>query len=368
MLFFYNIKSQIVTSSPPQLSLQKMPALMSIDKQKNEYVETLRGIAIILVVLGHIIGSTKLASMQVQDDSLLRYLYYSLEYIRMPLFTVISGWVYANKPLVDKRYRLKFIKGKMRRLLIPMFVLSALMFLMRVFIPGTNLTPNLDRLPLILMFPYDLYWYLYSLFIIFIFIVYLDTKAWFHQFPYWLFSLGVAAAVSYASHKFLDNVPNVFSFKGGLFLLPYFLLGIGFFRYRHIIFIKENLLPIGLVFIVAFGIQQFIWFSDFPHLSKGSVLGFVVGASATFLLFKFKFKNEFLIRIGAYAYSIYLFHLFFTGGVRIVLHTFNIYNHFIILTLSLVVAIAMPITIEILIRDAKALRCLLLGLKWEKTK
>ncbi len=363
MLFFYNIKSQIATSSIPKLSVKKVSTPITLEKQKNEYVETLRGIAIILVVLGHIIGSTKLASMQVKDDSFLRFFYYSLEYIRMPLFTVISGWVYANKPIVNKGDWPKFIKGKMRRLLIPMFVLSALMFLMRVIVPGTNLTPNLDRIHLILFFPYDLYWYIYSLFIIFLFIIVIDTKAWFHQFHYWLFMVGVAACVSYASHRFLDSVPNLFSFKGALFLLPYFLLGIGFFRYRHIILTKEHVLLVATTFIIGFGFQQFIWFSGMPHLSKGSALGFVVGASATFLLFKFKFKNDFLKKIGGYAYSIYLFHLFFTGGARIALHSIGIHNHFAILTLSLFAAIVGSIILEKLIMHSKPLRWFLLGLK-----
>ena len=363
MLFFYNIKSQQEINSIPKQKTRIAPSSIKLKKEKNEYVETLRGAAIILVVLGHIIGSTKLASMQVQDDSLLRYIYYSLEYIRMPLFTVISGWVYANKPIVAKEDRPKFIKGKMRRLLIPMFVLSTLMFLMRVFVPGTNLTPSVERLHLVLFFPYDLYWYLYSLFVIFLFIIAIDTKAWFHQFKNWLLVFGITATTSYISYKLLDNVPNVFSFKGALFLLPYFVLGIGFFRYRHLIFTKKNLLPIGLIFLVGFCIQQFIWFEGLPHLSKGTVLGFVVGASGTFLLFKFKFKNALLVKIGAYAYSIYLFHLFFTGGVRIVLHAMSIYNHVIILTLSLVIAIAGSILLEKLIHNSKFLRRFLLGLK-----
>lgn len=52
--------------------------------QKNLSVETLRGIAIILVVMGHVIGSKSSGGMRVGDDSIYRYLYCLLENIRMP--------------------------------------------------------------------------------------------------------------------------------------------------------------------------------------------------------------------------------------------------------------------------------------------
>ena len=68
-------------------------------KQKSCHIETLRGIAILLVVLGHVIGSTSEGGMKVANDSFFRYLYDLFVNIRMPLFTVISGWVYALHPV-----------------------------------------------------------------------------------------------------------------------------------------------------------------------------------------------------------------------------------------------------------------------------
>ena len=53
--------------------------------KKDPHIETLRGLAIILVVFGHIIGYDKTGGMRVADDSKYRYLYFSLEYIRMPI-------------------------------------------------------------------------------------------------------------------------------------------------------------------------------------------------------------------------------------------------------------------------------------------
>lgn len=349
--------AQFVLTKPPKSTLQE-----PLNK-KNLHIETLRGLAIILVVFGHIIGSGDSGGLRVNNDSLLRYIYYSLEYIRMPLFTVISGWVYANKPLVNRNDRGKFIKGKTRRLLLPMFVISTILFLSRAFIPGTNFTPSLSELPLNLIFPYDLYWYLYSLFLIFLLIITIDTTTWFHQFKYWLLSLAVALFISLIAHRYFDVGPNFFSYKGALFLLPYFFLGIGFYRYKSILLRKEIIYWIGTIFFVAILFQQVIWFWDIDHLPKQSLLGFAVGAGGTFLLFKLNFKNKLLINIGNYAYTIYLFHIFFTGGTRIILYALGINNTFVIIVLSLILAIGIPIVIDFILRKARILRLLFLGLK-----
>lgn len=67
--------------------------------ERDKHIETLRGIAIFLVVIGHVIGIDAKGGMKVSDDSLLRYLYDLFENMRMPLFTVISGWGYSLHPV-----------------------------------------------------------------------------------------------------------------------------------------------------------------------------------------------------------------------------------------------------------------------------
>ena len=92
---------------------------------KNSHIETLRGIAILLVVIGHVIGSTPEGGMRIDFPSPWRYLYLWIDYIQMPLFTAIAGWVYALKP-VKAGSSGTFMKRKAYRLLVPMAVAAAL--------------------------------------------------------------------------------------------------------------------------------------------------------------------------------------------------------------------------------------------------
>lgn len=62
-----------------------------VNQEKNLSIETLRGIAILLVVVGHVIGSGPGGGMKFDFPHPLRYLYVWIDYIQMPLFTAIAG-------------------------------------------------------------------------------------------------------------------------------------------------------------------------------------------------------------------------------------------------------------------------------------
>ena len=72
--------------------------------EKDTTIETLRGAVIILVVIGHVIGSASDGGMKVSDDSILRYFYFTfIDPLQMPLFTIIAGSVYALRPTIYEK-------------------------------------------------------------------------------------------------------------------------------------------------------------------------------------------------------------------------------------------------------------------------
>src|SRR6056297_1823840 len=116
---------------------------MAIDRNKDLSIETLRGIAIILVVIGHVIGSKSDGGMRVADDSFLRHLYFSFQYLRMPLFTVISGWVYALRPVAPGNVTSFTIK-KIRRIILPLIFVGGSYYVIQSILPGTNFSYPLN--------------------------------------------------------------------------------------------------------------------------------------------------------------------------------------------------------------------------------
>lgn len=62
-------------------------------------IDSLRGVAILLMVAGHVIGADESLGMGVGPHSGWRFGYDLLVDLRMPLFTALSGLVYGLRPL-----------------------------------------------------------------------------------------------------------------------------------------------------------------------------------------------------------------------------------------------------------------------------
>lgn len=334
---------------------------------KNLYIQTLRGLAIILVVAGHVIGSEGSGGMKVGEHSILRYLYFSTEYIRLPLFTVISGWVYSNKPVVPE-FRIPFLRGKIRRLVIPMLVFSTLLFFSRYFIPGTNFKAEIKTFPSIFLFPYDIYWYLYSLFIIFVAMSFLDRASWFHNFSGWILTLLAATLVFFISGNWMVNVPNYFSFKGAIYLFPFFLLGVGAFRFGHVLFQPKISYLYGVAFVLLIGLQQMAWLGYASKFSRYSIPALAIGFTSVLLLLNLKAKSALLVWIGKYAYGIFLLHVFFAGSFRMTLLKAGIHHQWIIFGLTSFLALAFSILTEKLISRFPLLQSVFFGISLKRSR
>lgn len=81
-------------------------------------IETTRAIATLLLVAYHVIGAGPHAGLQIDYPSDLRLFADFLLDLRMPLFAMIAGLVFAMKPLSPSGLP-HFFAGKVRRLVVP---------------------------------------------------------------------------------------------------------------------------------------------------------------------------------------------------------------------------------------------------------
>jgi peptidoglycan/LPS O-acetylase OafA/YrhL len=328
-------------------------------KKKDISVETLRGIAIILMVAGHVIGNSAQSGLKLDDDSLLRYFYYSLQYLRMPLFTVISGFIYALRPITKTTQLKSFMVGKYRRILIPLVVVSTIFFLFRMMIPGTNQSAHLSDIVYIYFFGYAHFWFLQAILTVFVFIAIIEVFQLLSTPRRWLVFFVISALLYF----FLKVSFNIFSINQAIFLLPYFLLGYALNRYAEIIFSKRNIILIFVVFITAYTLQQGVYFTEIEVTGfRERMLAFAVGASGITCLFYIRKPVAFLAWMGYYAYGIYLFHVFGTAGMRIVLTRMGIEDISLLFISSLLAGLFFPIFLEIILERYPFFKLYLFGL------
>jgi fucose 4-O-acetylase-like acetyltransferase len=335
---------------------------MKTKTNKNLNIETLRGMAIVLVVLGHVIGSASDGGMKVDDDSFLRYVYYTFEYLRMPLFTVISGWVYALRPAaIDNA--VQFMIKKARRILIPMIFVGGLYYVIQSLVPGTNFSNSLEDIWKIIVYPYTFYWYLHSLFLVFLIAAIIDS----FKLMKTAFSLILVTLISILCLVFRDALipeafPNYFGFKGAIYLFPFFVVGVGIQRFKSVFQNKTVNQIMGIILLFSLAVQQLVWFGILEYeFSESAGLGLVIGLFGTIVFFRSKLNIRPMVWIGNYSYTIFLFHSFGTSGGRIILQKIGVTSPASIFFFSLFLGLFLPIVLEKVLDKFNLTRVLFLG-------
>lgn len=316
---------------------------------KDISIESLRGVAIILMVAGHVIGSDVGHGMQVADDSAWRFYYLALEDMRMPLFTVLSGFVYAYRPLGSLGGYPQLVRGKVRRLLVPLFTVGTVFFLTQRLVPGTNQESQLADIWQVYILGYGHLWFVQSIFLIFLVVGVLDAMhllSNLSQSLVWVVLSSLLFVVVTVPAQY-----DVFSVNGAVRLLPFFLLG--YTMHRHAAFFTpRNWVLLTLVVsagAVAYSLRTLTLLSDgsYNHLLlRGLIV--VVGLFAVTILIMLRhwIRSDALARLGNYAYTIYLLHVFGSAGMRIVLERLPVHGEVVVFLACMIAALGLPVLFE----------------------
>lgn len=312
-------------------------------------IETLRGLACLLLVLYHVIGADASLGLRVEDGPV-RWLNDGLAYLRMPLFTFLSGLVYGLRPFAGNSRA--FLVGKVRRLLIPMLVVGTLFALLQALIPGTNST--VGPWYLLHIRPVAHFWFLESLFWVFLVIWALERWNLILEVKGYLLALTLACALYLTVRGWF-----MLGIEGAIYLMPYFLFGLAFSRfplkpYLASPWVRWGLLALATVAVISMGMPV-------SNPDRRTVAMLAVGMSLCMLSLSLARVVPWLASIGRHSYAIYLFHVFFTAAVRIGLNLVHIKFMPLDILLGLLMGLAGPILIDRVASRFKWPALLLLG-------
>ncbi|MGR8998722.1 MAG: acyltransferase family protein [Gammaproteobacteria bacterium] len=292
----------------------------ALNKTNYQWVDYAKGIGILLVVYGHVARGLFNSGL-VMDEAFFKRVDSVIYSFHMPLFFFHSGIFFVNS--FEKRGIKGFVQTKIYTLVYPYLIWSILQWLVAYPFNGVaNPAMALSDIYSILWHPYDQFLFLYSLFLIFVIysVVYRLTH-----------SVSITFLVSLVSYFIQDYMHTPW---GILRSVPhygvYFCSGILFVNYlklhdKHIIVWTV----IGVIIFIssqwAFLVYSSAIVAEYKKIIFLIVASLSIISVILFSQFLQKFNLSFISYIGQYTLEIYLAHVIFQSGFRILAqHIFNI--------------------------------------------
>nr|WP_317280417.1 acyltransferase [uncultured Fusobacterium sp.] len=295
--------------------------------KKRHYLELdyLKGIGIILVILGHSFSFTGFDLIKEEKYFIYYYIFNFIYSFHMPLFFIVAGF------LSNKEYEIKyFYISKIKRLLIPYIFINIIDSIPRhLFSSFVNNSSN--SLIRVIFYSGVATWFVYTLFVMFLLFPMLD-KYIFKKDKYYIF-LYFLLIINMLNPE-MSNV-NIFTLNRIIFYLTYFYFGYILKNYYEEIkknkYFNNNLLYIILSIFSLF----FLYKYSENNITKViyPFIGFML--CLKFSLFLKKYRNiKFLEFCGKNSLIFYLLEPFFAAIYRVGLIKFiDLEYHYIIVIL-----------------------------------
>ncbi|MHA6288252.1 acyltransferase family protein [Maricaulis sp. CAU 1757] len=274
---------------------------------RNLGIDTLRGLACLLLVGLHVIGIQPEHGLRVPNDHAFAVFSDLFVHLRMPLFAMLSGFVYAWRPA--RRGQLGgFMRGKLARLGLP-FLFAAGSFATLHSVLGGGFAVPLNEFWTVFLMPYVQFWFLQAILILFAVIAVADAL-----FPRAPFHVAVGMLVV-SGALFLSPLGlgiDFLSIEGATYLAPFFAFGVVLSRAGRTP-PKALLATVMIGTLLLFAINAMLVFADPDapfNRRTGLALSLGLCFSGTLIMLHRHLVFSPLAWIGKFSFTIYLYHMF----------------------------------------------------------
>lgn len=303
------------------------------EKKRIEFIDALKGFAIICVVLGHIMDGYYKSNLYPDSNDLFWLIFVIIYSFHMGLFFVVSGYLYGVTYCKEKTKKITQTK----RLIYVYIIWCILMWFFKiVFSQWVNIEVRILDIFLIPIKAVDPYWYLYVLIIYYLFF----SNDLILNFG-WKKNLSVLAMISLIA----SWLPIIEWFEITRLLYFSFFFYFGFCLSKKYIMLDDKAFIVGLIAVAIIFFKLPFQIDRIGGINWICALGVTV---ALFCLFyktnKLWRKSKILVNCGKNSLEIYLIHCFLTAGFRVIFYrlglTILVLNVFVNLILSIIVPIS----------------------------
>ncbi len=289
---------------------------MSYNSERNPFIDIFRGLGIILVVVGHVIGGL-IYSPFVEEKELLSAWHRWIYLFHMPAFFFAAG-LFAERSLKKSGVQ-EFVLGKMRALMYPYVLWGLIMWLVHGLTYQYTNTPFDPYKPVRMLYePYAGYWFLYVLFILMV----VFAVCWTSRIGKVLFLAGAVSGclIDMACPEFLPSLVSA-----PLHYWIFFSLGIMLASLTHRFASNTPSYFIMISGVAGFAIMTFIspMREAYPFIGIIAAIMGITGLWGVTILFGRWGPapvSRFLTLCGRYSLEIYLVHPLSSVLARLILY------------------------------------------------
>lgn len=300
-------------------------------------LNSVRGLACVMIVALHVVGVAADEGLRLPLESMWHTVMDAFTPIRLPLFTALSGFLYAAMPATRDGFRI-FAGRKLQQLLLPLIFATLVFWSLRQVIFGRD-----DSLLWAFIDGYQHLWFIDALLMMFLLVGFVDTLVRGRQAAWWALMAGVCLL-----YPFFPNIP-VLHMKNALFLLPFFIFGL--LLYRVPALLRQGwLLGLSLVMLPVLLVLQYVPLGDLAVMDL-TLARWLCGAAAAIVFLRLFPRLRWLDWIAVYSFSIYLWHPAANGLVRTLGWEAGVQNVALLFGVGLAAGILLPILLhEIMLR------------------
>lgn len=303
---------------------------------RNEFEDYARGIGIVLVVYGHVLRGLMNADL-IPAHHWLTQSDYAIYTFHMPLFFLLSG-LHVERGL--RRGRPGFLSAKLQTIVYPYLLWSVMQGLVQWMLSNdTNQPFYLADLGRIFWSPFGQFWFLYALFLCQVLVCLSTTQRT---------RLVLATVVAY----FVGSVFDAGIYTIALKFFLFFAGGILLANHLHSLTSRfANLRGVAITFALLcaaiYGARQ-LGDYDSVWALPAAALGILLVCELALLISRI---NGFglLKTLGLASMPIYLAHILFGSGARIVLMHLRVENIYVQLVVGLVCGLALPLMLYLIV-------------------
>ena len=332
-------------------------------KQRELWVDNVKVVACILVVLGHFFQSMTQADVLPAND-LYQWFNQTIYYFHVPLFFICSGYLYQKLSVVDDVH--SWGKNVLKKLLVlgvPYFTFSFATWLLKTLFASSVNSQIGGLADTLLLHPTSPYWYLYALFFLFLITPTFQTKR--------MASWGLIIALAFKVFEIIGG----YGVQAVSYILSneiWFVIGmcLSIFGFRSSLNKVGLLVPtIGEVLFLVLSVVVYMVGIDQGIVSF--LLGLLACGSIVVAIAKlYEDKNQPVLFgiLAKYTMPIFLMHTLFAAPLRTVLFKLGIQNAALHVILGIAISFIGPMIAAIIMNKSKWLEFFLYPGKFVKIK